>query len=184
MLSKYFLEPCLEFLKTHKFRTIALQFPDDKLEDASEISETIENISKAQVYVLADTSYGNCCVDEVAASHVDADLIIHFGYSCLSKPAKSKKDLDCGNLKECVSALGGDKNYLIIFDPCFAYVQDSIMETFQDKSNIRVSRIPFYLDPEITVNPDGRVYKPIENDYSILYVGSKDLHQLSIMSIH
>ncbi|EPZ34132.1 Diphthamide synthesis DHP2, eukaryotic domain-containing protein [Rozella allomycis CSF55] len=50
--------------------------------------------------------------------------------------------------------------------------------------SIRVSRIPFYLDPEITVNPDGRVYKPIENDYSILYVGSKDLHQLSIMSIH
>lgn len=59
---------------------------------------------KIKVFLLADTSYGSCCVDEVkksfnlaklylfgflhfqiAASHVDADSLIHFGVACKSK---------------------------------------------------------------------------------------------------
>jgi diphthamide biosynthesis protein 2 len=35
--------------------------------------------------VLADTSYGSCCVDEVAASHVDAEAVVHYGRACLSR---------------------------------------------------------------------------------------------------
>lgn len=34
---------------------------------------------------MADTSYGSCCVDEIAASHVASDCVIHFGHACLSK---------------------------------------------------------------------------------------------------
>lgn len=30
------------------------------------------------------TSLISCCVDEVAAQHVDADLIVHYGHTCLS----------------------------------------------------------------------------------------------------
>jgi hypothetical protein len=37
------------------------------------------------LYILADTSYGSCCVDEVAAQHANCDLIVHFGFSCLSR---------------------------------------------------------------------------------------------------
>jgi diphthamide biosynthesis enzyme Dph1/Dph2-like protein len=29
----------------------------------------------------------SCCVDEVAASHVDADAMVHYGYACMSKYA-------------------------------------------------------------------------------------------------
>ncbi|OWB64947.1 hypothetical protein B5S33_g1717 [[Candida] boidinii] len=39
---------------------------------------------KQNVWILADTSYSPCCVDEVAAGHVGADIVIHFGNSCLS----------------------------------------------------------------------------------------------------
>jgi diphthamide biosynthesis protein 2 len=38
--------------------------------------------------ILADTSYGTCCVDEVAAEHVDADVVVHYGRSCLSPTAR------------------------------------------------------------------------------------------------
>ena len=38
--------------------------------------------------ILADTSYGTCCVDEVAAEHVDADAVVHYGRSCLSPTAR------------------------------------------------------------------------------------------------
>lgn len=38
--------------------------------------------------ILADTSYGSCCVDEVAAEHVSADVVVHYGRSCLSPTAR------------------------------------------------------------------------------------------------
>jgi diphthamide biosynthesis protein 2 len=36
------------------------------------------------VSILGDTSYGECCVDEVAAEHIEADAVIHFGNACLT----------------------------------------------------------------------------------------------------
>ncbi|KAI1003359.1 2-(3-amino-3-carboxypropyl)histidine synthase subunit 2 [Podosphaera aphanis] len=45
---------------------------------------TSENGEEIRLYILADTAYGSCCVDEVAAQHVDADVIVHYGRSCLS----------------------------------------------------------------------------------------------------
>jgi diphthamide biosynthesis protein 2 len=27
----------------------------------------------------------SCCVDEVAAQHVDADAVVHYGRACMSK---------------------------------------------------------------------------------------------------
>jgi len=36
------------------------------------------------LFILADTTYGQCCVDEVAAEHVEAQAIIHYGPACLS----------------------------------------------------------------------------------------------------
>lgn len=38
--------------------------------------------------ILGDTSYGACCVDEVAAEHVDAEVVVHYGRSCLSPTAR------------------------------------------------------------------------------------------------
>lgn len=37
-----------------------------------------------KLWILADTSYSPCCVDEVAAAHVMSDLVIHFGNACLN----------------------------------------------------------------------------------------------------
>lgn len=41
-----------------------------------------------KLYILADTSYGACCVDEVAAEHVNADVVVHYGRACLSPTAR------------------------------------------------------------------------------------------------
>ncbi|EGP87857.1 uncharacterized protein MYCGRDRAFT_40213 [Zymoseptoria tritici IPO323] len=40
------------------------------------------------ICILADTSYGSCCVDEVAAEHCDAEVVVHYGRSCLSPTAR------------------------------------------------------------------------------------------------
>jgi diphthamide biosynthesis protein 2 len=43
---------------------------------------------KIRLFILADTSYGACCVDEIAAEHVDAQVVVHYGRSCLSPTAR------------------------------------------------------------------------------------------------
>lgn len=44
--------------------------------------------SEERICILGDTSYGACCVDEVAAEHVDADVVVHYGRACLSPTAR------------------------------------------------------------------------------------------------
>jgi diphthamide biosynthesis protein 2 len=40
------------------------------------------------LFILADTSYGACCVDEIAAEHIDADVVVHYGRTCLSPTSR------------------------------------------------------------------------------------------------
>ncbi|KAI6712508.1 hypothetical protein JHW43_004991 [Diplocarpon mali] len=44
--------------------------------------------SKPYFSILADTSYGSCCVDEIAAQHILATLLVHYGRSCLSPTSR------------------------------------------------------------------------------------------------
>lgn len=37
-----------------------------------------------KVWILADTAYSSCCIDSVAAQHVHADCVVHFGDACLN----------------------------------------------------------------------------------------------------
>ncbi|EST07045.2 Diphthamide synthesis, DPH1/DPH2 [Kalmanozyma brasiliensis GHG001] len=94
-----------------RFQRVALQFPDEALIDSVPVywalkrevrtlyaadpantnaasTSTAANKSLPEFYILADTSYGGCCVDEVAAKHVDADLVVHYGHACLSATAR------------------------------------------------------------------------------------------------
>ena len=79
------MEDPVEFLRVGGYKRVALQFPDAMLVDAQKILERfMSQLPSVQFFVLADTSYGSCCVDEVAAEHVDSDAVVHFGDACLS----------------------------------------------------------------------------------------------------
>jgi diphthamide biosynthesis protein 2 len=58
------------------------------LADSVSLLDVREAEVPPKLYILADTSYGTCCVDEVAAEHVDADVVVHYGRSCLSPTAR------------------------------------------------------------------------------------------------
>ncbi|MCJ1276232.1 Diphthamide biosynthesis protein 2 [Puttea exsequens] len=47
-----------------------------------------DDVSITRFYILGDTSYGACCVDEIAAEHVAADAVVHYGRACLSPTAR------------------------------------------------------------------------------------------------
>lgn len=96
-----------------KYRHITLQFPDSLICDSATIVHELQrelglvlladesseskcssnscckanelDFSPSQkLWILADTSYSACCIDEVAAGHVNSDLVIHFGDACLN----------------------------------------------------------------------------------------------------
>ena len=89
-----------------RWKRVALQFPDSMLVDAPRVAQTLsteldtrykktETGGKdsdkgwgGRIYVLGDTSYGACCVDEVAAEHADAEVVVHYGRACLSPTSR------------------------------------------------------------------------------------------------
>ena len=62
-----------------------LQFPDFLLGDAGHVAVWLQSrLVGRTCFIVGDTSYGSCCVDEVAAAHYDADFLVHFGPACLA----------------------------------------------------------------------------------------------------
>lgn len=61
---------------------------DDLSGPVSHLSVDDTPEQEPRLYILADTSYGTCCVDEVAAEHVNADVVVHYGRACLSPTAR------------------------------------------------------------------------------------------------
>ena len=74
----------------------ATESQQDGASTVEELSERLETNmgleekkdEEERLFILGDTSYGACCVDEVAAEHVDADCVVHYGRSCLSPPSR------------------------------------------------------------------------------------------------
>lgn len=54
----------------------------------SQLEQNGEEDPVPKLFILADTSYGSCCVDEIAAEHVNADVVVHYGRACLSPTAR------------------------------------------------------------------------------------------------
>ena len=112
----YEIEQTVSTIRKEAYARIALQFPDEMLSDAPRVFEALNKGLKstssidhkeqggpikvvktelpptqsitAKLYILADTSYGACCVDEIAAEHVNADAVVHYGRACLSPTAR------------------------------------------------------------------------------------------------
>ncbi|KAL5283397.1 DPH2 family protein [Megaselia abdita] len=58
---------CIQWIKSNQFSKVCLQFPDDYLPFSTKIVDSLtSNLEKVKAFVLADTSYGSCCVDEVS----------------------------------------------------------------------------------------------------------------------
>jgi diphthamide biosynthesis protein 2 len=77
--------------------------------------------AEEQFNILADTSYGSCCVDEIAAEHVEAEVVVHYGRSCLSPTARlhviyvfTTRDLDASLAVEAFKNTYPDKSQKVI----------------------------------------------------------------------
>jgi 2-(3-amino-3-carboxypropyl)histidine synthase len=62
---------------------VALQFPEGLLLYACIIADIIKRFANARVSILGDVTYGACCIDDFTASKLGAELLVHYGHSCL-----------------------------------------------------------------------------------------------------
>ena len=79
------LDPALSLPNQQRSQT------DDSLQKVNGVqtlNTPAEKLPAVRLYILADTSYGACCVDEVAAEHISADAVVHYGRACLSPTVK------------------------------------------------------------------------------------------------
>ena len=91
---------------------VALQFPDELLADAADVSHVLERTLTDHVlaahgrapspatppqaappppliFILGDTTYGSCCPDEIGAQHLDAEILVHFGTRACLGPTET-----------------------------------------------------------------------------------------------
>ncbi|KAF9431225.1 Diphthamide biosynthesis protein 2 [Entomortierella beljakovae] len=171
----YEIDRTVNVIKERGYKRIALQFPDELLLDSGLVAQLIREQTGSGVYILADTSYGSCCVDEVAAQHISADAIIHYGRSCQSPTSRlpviyvfGKQPVD---VQECAKVFDGffekdkSRKVILMYDVIYSHSIDN------DKRK-RFGR---------TYNlPDG---DNIE-DYTLFYVGDESPTLSNIMMTH
>ncbi|GFZ08717.1 diphthamide synthesis DPH2 family protein [Actinidia rufa] len=65
-------------------KRVALQFPEGLLMYSLVLSDILFAYAAVDAcFVLGDVTYGACCVDDLSALALGADLLIHYGHSCL-----------------------------------------------------------------------------------------------------
>ncbi|XP_043188483.1 2-(3-amino-3-carboxypropyl)histidine synthase subunit 1-like isoform X2 [Amphibalanus amphitrite] len=64
-------------------KCVALQFPEGLLVFSLTIADILERFTGAETLVMGDVTYGACCVDDFSARALGADLMVHYGHSCL-----------------------------------------------------------------------------------------------------
>ena len=65
-------------------KCVALQFPEGLLMFACTIADILETFcSGVETIIMGDVTYGACCVDDFTALALGADLMVHYGHSCL-----------------------------------------------------------------------------------------------------
>ncbi|XP_067864562.1 2-(3-amino-3-carboxypropyl)histidine synthase subunit 1 isoform X2 [Heptranchias perlo] len=70
-------------IKQAQAKRVALQMPEGLQMFACAIADIIERFTGADSLVMGDVTYGACCVDDFTARALGADLMVHYGHSCL-----------------------------------------------------------------------------------------------------
>ncbi|PSS35729.1 Diphthamide biosynthesis protein [Actinidia chinensis var. chinensis] len=145
--SYYEISRTASFIRSRKFARVALQFPDDLLKDSTRVARALRDKLRSSedsasdkdvgLYVMADTTFGSCCVDEVGASHINADCVIHYGHTCLSPTSTLPAFFVLGkapiNVSSCAKhlsnyALTSARPVVVLFGLEYAHAMQDIKE--------------------------------------------------------
>ncbi|KAA8908493.1 hypothetical protein TRICI_004768 [Trichomonascus ciferrii] len=203
--SCYNVNELAKHLHRQGLKRIGLQFPDDLIPDSAQVAQLLQSDlneleADAQVYILADTSYSPCCVDEVAAKHVNSDTVVHFGDACLN-PVRSfpvtyvfssgAYDLDMVKAVELFKSEFPDTSdhILLMSDPQYsAHLHQLYQQLASTYSNLTPTAMKLPEDTDATIIPThakpeeysqaelpSRCHPPLTtdlSDYKVFYLTS------------
>lgn len=187
------LERCVEWIKVKDLKRVGLQFPDYLLKSAPNVAKGLEASLHREVFILGDTSYGECCVDEVAAEHLNADGIIHFGHTCLTPSQKlpvlyvfTVRHIDVEKLKLAIrDKFDVEDSLLIIYDVEYHHALHNFRLTdWKGRvlcGNPADSQQPV---PEGYINKFGRLFQVSSfdelKDFKVVYASTQDRDSLKL----
>ncbi|KAI1120895.1 putative diphthamide synthesis protein-domain-containing protein [Nemania abortiva] len=163
-------------------------------------AQQIQGGKGQRLYILADTSYSACCVDEIAAEHADADAVVHYGRACLSPTARlpvvhifTRQELDYDAVAKAFAQEFGAKEakVVIMADVMFqehvapvcallraqGYVHVVATETIHDPSSTIPNRMIPSLDP---VSPEEHDYHL--HEYHLFHISTPPTSLLLTLS--
>ncbi|KAI1789095.1 diphthamide biosynthesis protein [Ganoderma leucocontextum] len=208
----YEITRTVQEVEKQDYKRIALQFPDELLPHSVPIFRALKTRTKEvrEFYVLADTSYGSCCVDEVAAQHVDADALVHYGHACMSQTSRlpiiyvlGKKPVDPAHcvetFAEAVPNLSEKHSVVLKYDVTYAHQADAIIATLKSRlppaTRILHTPVPLIAQPASSEQhtphhlQEAGVQPPTEPEASpedsiILYIGGESLTVTNLLLTH
>nr|CAB3489706.1 unnamed protein product [Digitaria exilis] len=175
--SRYEIPRTAEFLRAGAYTRVALQFPDEMLKDAASVTRALRrelaspssgSVCGVRLFVMADTAYNSCCVDEVGASHIDAQCVVHYGHACMSTTSNlpaffifGKAPLDvhaCAcSMVEC--SRKSNKHILVLYGLEYAYALDDLRRTFEESCKSKCNPGVQYADvPCSVMSPSSRIF--------------------------
>ncbi|KAL4635365.1 diphthamide biosynthesis protein 2 isoform X1 [Arapaima gigas] len=169
----YQIKETCDFISSNNFHVVALQFPDSLLVDSVPVAAKLEEGTGAKLYILGDTSYGSCCVDGVAAEHVGAQCVVHYGSACLSPSRRLPLMYVFGrrpiNLQKCAVTFrefypDRKSRVVVLYDVTYSYAVDDFLNLLQPEyenvvaSALHVDGVPCTSQGQIAGRgEDGRV---------------------------
>ena len=142
---------------------VALQFPDNLLNDAPDVSWAMEDALTAHagdegppplVFILGDSTFGPCCLDEVSALHLEADVLVHYGHACLSPALSLPVIYSFGitdmKVDECVDRVLEEakresvRNFLLLYEVRYHHTIKELQAKLSERGDLLVlaGRIP------------------------------------------
>ncbi|XP_053662207.1 2-(3-amino-3-carboxypropyl)histidine synthase subunit 2 [Anopheles marshallii] len=176
---------CLRWIEKHNLQRVALQFPDSILPHIVQIVNDLKSalVDELCIFVLADTSYGSCCIDEIAAAHANADGIVHFGHACLSKVSRIpvlyvffQFKLEEGQLLATLSREFVTRNIHVtcFYEDCYTDAMDEMRDTLVDRFPNMVIANLAKADQKADIM-HWKLDTPHESNGLVLYIGRDNL---------
>lgn len=128
-------------------KRVALQLPEGLImygNVLADICVTFGNASSA--FVLGDPTYGACCVDDYTAEALGADLLVHYGHSCLVPVQQTR--INCLYVFVTVN-----------FDPC--HLAECVRKTLPQNASIAIAGTIQFIHSVHTLKSQ------LEQEYSI-----------------
>ncbi|ETW03438.1 diphthamide biosynthesis protein 2 [Aphanomyces invadans] len=211
--SFYSIDKTAEHIQNHGFRRIALQFPDSMLPDSIQVQKHLctalasRGYPIERIFVLGDTSYGSCCVDEVAGHHLLADCVVHYGRACLSPTSSLPVIYVFGNVPSdaaeiaagfttVLASVDASATHVLLYEPCYEHqaaavaaalrssyphldVLCSTMRTIYHPDTLAAEGEPFTFIGGLTIPlSPSRTFSP---STVLLYVGTESPHLTNIL---